>query len=204
MGLWVVEMLSIRFMSSVTASMIRLIIVRGYARARELAEEAGIESKNVYPYMRYWILKGIVKAEKNLVANINMYSLSEHAKALINELRRFVEEVASSVRGKESPRKILEEAEKRYRERFGREMGEAHRLILSIFIEQTLNRSSPYISIKPGEETLPGVLRTMILQKYRRGIDAEEIIEALKELELAKIVYIDRRLFKARLDRSLV
>jgi uncharacterized protein (DUF433 family) len=204
MGLWVVEMLSIRFMSSVTASMIRLIIVRGYARARELAEEAGIESKNVYPYMRYWILKGIVKAEKNLVANINMYSLSEHAKALINELRRFVEEVASSVRGKESPRKILEEAEKRYRERFGREMGEAHRLILSIFIEQTLNRSSPYISIKPGEETLPGVLRTMILQKYRRGIDAEEIIEALKELELAKIVYIDRRLFKARLDKSLV
>jgi len=196
-------MLSIRFMSSVTASMIRLIIVRGYARARELAEEAGIESKNVYSYMRYWILKGIVKAEKNLVANINMYSLSEHAKALINELRRFVEEVASSVRGKESPRKILEEAEKRYRERFGREMGEAHRLILSIFIEQTLNRSSPYISIKPGEETLPGVLRTMILQKYRRGIDAEEIIEALKELELAKIVYIDRRLFKARLDRSL-
>jgi hypothetical protein len=203
MSLWVVEMLSIRFMSSVTASMIRLIIVRGYARARELAEEAGIESKNVYPYMRYWILKGIVKAEKNLVANINMYSLSEHAKALINELRRFVEEVASSVRGKKSPRKIIEEAEKRYRERFGR-MGEAHKLILSIFIDQTLNRSSPYISIKPGEETLPGVLRTMIIQRFRKDIDVDEIVEALKELELAKIIYIDRKRFKARLDRSLV
>jgi len=88
MGLWVVETLSIRFMSSTTAAMFKLIIVRGYARARELAEEAGIESKDVYPYMRYWILKGIVKAEKDLVANINMYSLSEHAKALINELRR--------------------------------------------------------------------------------------------------------------------
>jgi hypothetical protein len=204
MGLWVVEMLSIRFMSSTTAAMFKLIIVRGYARARELAEEAGIESKDVYPYMRYWILKGIVKAEKDLVANINMYSLSEHAKALISELRRFVEEVATSVRGKKSPRKILEEAEKRYRERFGKEMGEAHKLILSIFIDQTLDRSSPYISIKPGEETLPGVLRTMIIQRYRRDIDVDEIVEALKELELAKIVYIDRKRFKARLDKSLV
>jgi sugar-specific transcriptional regulator TrmB len=198
------EMLSIRFMSSTTASMFKVLILRGEARASELSEASSIKSKDVYPYMRYWILKGIVKAEKDLVANINMYSLSEHAKALINELRRFVEEAASSVRGKKSPRKILEEAEKRYRERFGKEMGEAHRLILSIFIDQTLNRSSPYISIKPGEETLPGVLRTMILSRYRRDIDIDEIVEALKELELAKIVYIDRRRFKARLDRSLV
>jgi hypothetical protein len=200
----VVEVLSIRFMSSTTVAMFKLIIVRGYARARELAEEAGIESKDVYPYMRYWILKGIVKAEKDLVTNINMYSLSEHAKALINELRRFVEEVASSVRGKKSPRKILEEAEKRYRERFGKEMGEAHRLILSIFIDQALNKSSPYIAIKPGEETLPQVLRIMIMQRFRKDIDADEIVEVLKELELAKIVYIDRKRFKARLDKSLV
>jgi len=83
-------------------------------------------------------------------------------------------------------------------------MGEAHRLVLSIFIDQALNKSSPYIAIKPGEETLPQVLRTVIMQKYRRDIDAEEIIEALKELELAKIVYIDRKRFKARLDRYLL
>jgi len=196
--------LSIRFMSSTTATMFKLIIVRGCARARELAEEAGIESKHVYPYMRYWILKGIVKAEKDPAANINMYSLSEYAKALINELRRFVEEVISSVRGKKSPRKVVEEAEKRYRERFGREMGEVHRLILSIFIDQALNKSSPYIAIKPGEETLPQVLRTIIMQRFRKDIDADEVVEALKELELAKIVYIDRKRFKARLDKSLV
>jgi hypothetical protein len=191
-------------MSSTTAAMFKLIIVRGYARARELAEEAGIESKDVYPYMRYWILKGIVKAEKDLVANINMYSLSERAKALISELRRFVEEVASSVRGKKSPRKVVEEAEKRYRERFGREMGEIHRLVLSIFIDQALNKSSPYIAIKPGEETLPQVLRTVIMQRFGKDIDADEVVEALKELELAKIIFIDRRRFKARLDRSLL
>jgi DNA-binding PadR family transcriptional regulator len=197
-------MLSVRFISSVTASMIRLIIARGCARARELAEVADIESKDVYPRLRYWILKGLVKAEKDPVANINIYSLTDQARQLVNELRRFVEEVASSVRGKKNPRRILEEAEKRYRERFGREMGEAHRLILSIFIDQALNRSSPYISIKPGEETLPGVLRTMVMQRFRRDIDAEEIIEALKELELAKIIFIDRKRFKARLDRSLL
>jgi DNA-binding PadR family transcriptional regulator len=197
-------MIGVRFMSTTTAAMIRLIIARGYARARELAEAADIESKEVYPRLRHWILKGLVKAEKNPVANVNIYSLTDQARALVNELRRFVEEVATSVRGKKSPRKILEEAEKRFRERFGREMGEAHKLILSIFIDQTLNRSSPYISIKPGEETLPGVLRTMIVQRFRKDIDVDEIVEALKELELAKIVYIDRKRFKARLDKSLV
>ena len=197
-------MLSVRFISSVTASMIRLIIAKGYARARELAEVADIESKDVYPRLRYWILKGLVKAEKDPVANINIYSLTDYAKALISELRRFVEEVASSVRGKKSPKKIIEEAEKRYRERFGKEMGEAHRLVLSIFIDQALNKSSPYIAIKPGEETLPQVLRTMIMQRFRKDIDADEVVEALKELELAKIVYIDRKRFKARLDKSLV
>jgi len=184
--------------------MFAVLIDKGCARARELAEAANIESKHVYPYMRYWILKGIVKAEKDLAASINVYSLTDRAKTLINELRRFIEEVISSVRGKKSPRKILEEAEKRYRERFGKEMSEAHRLILSIFIDQALNKSSPYIAIKPGEETLPEVLRTMIVQKYRRDLDVEEIVEALKELELAKIIYIDRKRFKARLDKSLV
>jgi len=197
-------MLSIRFMSTTTASMIRLIIARGCARARELAEVADIESRHVYPYMRYWIIKGLVKAEKDPATNINVYSLTDSAKALISELRRFVEEIVDSVRGKKSPRKIVEEAEKRYRERFGREMSEAHRLILSIFIDQALNKSSPYIAIKPGEETLPQVLRTMIMQRFKRDIDAEEVVEALKELELAKIVYIDRKRFKARLDKSLL
>jgi DNA-binding PadR family transcriptional regulator len=198
------EMLSIRFMSTVTASMFKVLILRGEARASELSEAADIKSKEVLPRLRYWILKGIVKAEKDPVANVNIYSLTDQARALINELRKFIEEVASSVRGKKSPRKILEEAEKRYRERFGREMGEAHKLILSIFIDQTLNRSSPYISIKPGEETLPGVLRTMIMQRFRKDIDVDEIVEVLKELELAKIIFIDRKRFKARLDKSLL
>jgi len=196
-------MLSIRFMSTVTASMFKVLILRGEARASELSEAADIKSKEVLPRLRYWILKGLVKAEKDPVANINIYSLTDYAKALISELRRFVEEVINSARGKNSPRKIMEEAEKRYRERFGKEMSEIHRLVFSIFIDQALNKSSPYIAIKPGEETLPQVLRTMILQKYRRDIDAEEIVEALKELELAKIVYIDRKRFKARLDKSL-
>jgi sugar-specific transcriptional regulator TrmB len=184
--------------------MFMVLIDEGEARASELAKAANIESKEVYPRLKYWIIKGFVKARKDPAANINIYSLTDYARALISELRRFVEEVINSARGKKSPRKILEEAEKRYRERFGREMGEAHRLILSIFIEQTLNRSSPYISIKPGEETLPGVLRTMIMQRFRKDIDVDEIVEALKELELAKIVYIDRKRFKARLDRSLL
>ena len=197
-------MLSIRFMSSVTASMFKVLILRGEARASELSEASNIESKDVYPRLRHWILKGLVKAQKDPVANINIYSLTDCAKALASELMRFVEEVINSARGKKSPRKIMEEAEKRYRERFGKEMSEIHRLVLSIFIDQALNKSSPYIAIKPGEETLPQVLKIMIMQRFRKDIDVDEIVEALKDLELAKIIYIDRKRFKARLDRSLL
>jgi predicted transcriptional regulator len=197
------EMLSIRFMSTVTSSMFK-VLIRREARASELSEAADIKSKEVLPRLRYWILKGLVKAEKDPVTNINIYSLTDYAKALISELRRFVEEVVSSVRDKKSPRKILEEAEKRYEERFGKHMPEHYKLVLGVFIEYALSKSSPYIAVKPGEETLPQVIKTIILQRYGRNLDAEEIIEALKELELAKIIYIDHRRFKARLDKSLV
>jgi sugar-specific transcriptional regulator TrmB len=197
-------MLSIRFMSSVTASMFKVLILRGEARASELSEASNIEPKDVYPRLRHWILKGLVKAQKDPVANINIYSLTDCAKALASELRRFVEEVINSARGKKSPRKIIEEAEKRYEERFGKHMPEHYKLILGVFIEYALSKSSPYIAVKPGEETLPQAIKTIILQRYGRNLDAEEIIEALKELEIAKIVYIDRKRFKARLDRSLL
>jgi transcription initiation factor IIE alpha subunit len=64
----VAEVLSIRFMGSVTVSMFKVLIIRGEARASELAEAADIKSKEVLPRLRYWILKGIVKAEKNPAA----------------------------------------------------------------------------------------------------------------------------------------
>jgi hypothetical protein len=42
------------------------------------------------------------------------------------------------------------------------------------------------------------------MQRFRKDIDVDEIVEVLKELELAKIIFIDRKRFKARLDRSLL
>jgi hypothetical protein len=42
------------------------------------------------------------------------------------------------------------------------------------------------------------------MQRFGKDVDVDEIVEALKELEIAKIVFIDRRRFKARLDRSLL
>ena len=200
----VVEVLSVRLMSSTTAAMFRLLVVKEKARASELAEVANIESKQVYPRLKYWTFRGLVAAEKDPVAHVNIYRLTDKARALVNELKRFAEEVLQSVRGKKSPRKILEEAEKRYRERFGREMSETHRLVLTVFIEHALSKSSPYIAIKPGEETLPQVIKTAILQKLGRDLNTEDIVEALRELEIAKVIYIDRKRFKARLDRSLL
>jgi sugar-specific transcriptional regulator TrmB len=193
----------IRFASPVTASMFLTLTEKGFAFARELAEVAGIESRHVYSYLRYWILKGFVEVSK-AVRGVNLYSLSKEARKVAYEIKKFAEEVIQKLRGKRIPRKIIEEAEKRYEERFGKHMPEHYKLILCVFIEYALSKSSPYIAVKPGEETLPQVIKTIILQRYGRNLDAEEIIEALKELEIAKIVYIDRKRFKARLDKSLV
>jgi Sugar-specific transcriptional regulator TrmB. len=187
--------LAIRFMSPAVASMLRLLIGLGGALARDLAEEAGIESKHVYPYLKYWVRKGIVAVRKE--SGVNVYSINDKVKAFLSEaLQRFV--------GKKSREKIIEKAAQRYRERFGREMPPEYIAILSIFIEQALSKSSPYIAIRPGEETMPQVLRTMILSRHGKDLDIEEIIEALKELEMAKLIFIDRRHYKARLDRSLL
>ena len=193
----------IRFASPVTASMFLTLAEKGFVFARELAEVAGIESRHVYSYLRYWILKGFVEVSK-AVRGVNLYSLSKEARKVAYEIKKFAEEVIQKLRGKRIPRKIIEKAEKRYEERFGKCMPEHYKLILSVFIEYALSKSSPYIAVKPGEETLPQVIKTIILQRYGRNLDAEEIIEALKELEIAKIVYIDRKRFKARLDKSLV
>jgi sugar-specific transcriptional regulator TrmB len=193
----------IRFASPVTASMFLTLTEKGFAFARELAEVAGIESRHVYSYLRYWILKGFVEVSKAM-RGVNLYSLSKEARKVAYEIKKFAEEVIQKLRGKKIPRKIIEEAEKRYEERFGKRMPEHYKLILGVFIEYALSKSSPYIAVKPGEETLPQVIKTIILQRYGRNLDAEEIIEALKELEIAKIVYIDRKRFKARLDKSLV
>ena len=193
----------IRFASPVTASMFLTLTEKGFVFARELAEVAGIESRHVYSYLRYWILKGFVEVSK-AVRGVNLYSLSKEARKVAYEIKKFAEEVIQKLRGKRIPRKIIEEAEKRYEERFGKHMPEHYKLILGVFIEYALSKSSPYIAVKPGEETLPQVIKTIILQRYGRNLDAEEIIEALKELEIAKIVYIDRKRFKARLDKSLV
>jgi len=195
-------MLATRFVSPATASMF-LELLKGPRLARELAEVAKIESKHVYCFLRYWIIKGIVVATK-VMPNTNLYSLSEEAKKAVGELRKLIEEVIESAKGKKSARKIMDKAEKAYKERFGKEMSDVHRLVLRIFIDQALTKSSPYIVIKPGDETLPQVIKTVILSRYGKDIDVEEITESLKELEMAKLIFIDRRHFKARLDRSLL
>ncbi|MEM1731120.1 MAG: hypothetical protein QXY26_08355 [Ignisphaera sp.] len=187
--------------SSITASMILHILASGSSFARRLAEVAGIDSKHVYPFLKPWIRRGLVKVAKFFTMNV--YSASEQLMKISREVLEQLEDIRRSARGKVTRRKILEEARKRFKERHGVEMDEDHELVLQIFIDQALNRSSPYIQIDPGRgETLPRVIAKS-LRRYGKYLDEEKIIEILKNLELANIVYIDRRHYKARLDKSI-
>ncbi|MEM0310630.1 MAG: hypothetical protein QXG81_07740 [Ignisphaera sp.] len=51
---------------------------------------------------------------------------------------------------------------------------------------------------------MPKVLARIIKERYGKDIDEEKLVEILRGLELAKIIYIDRRYYKARLDKSLM
>ncbi|MEM4952406.1 MAG: hypothetical protein QXV81_09120 [Ignisphaera sp.] len=56
--------------SSITASMILHILVSGSSFARRLAEVAGIDSKHVYPFLKPWIRRGLVKVAKFFTMNV--------------------------------------------------------------------------------------------------------------------------------------
>jgi len=193
-----VHLLSIR--SSVTKMLLLTICRTDYALARDLAAVAGIESKHVYPYIKPFIgrLIEVIKA-----GSVNLYRATDNLKRATRDVIEMLEEELRKMRGKLTKRKIIERAMQKFRERHGVEMDEDHILVLEIFIDHLLNNSSPYIRVDPGKETLPKVIIRIIKEKHGKIIDEEKVIEILRELELAKIIYIDRRYYKARLDKSM-
>lgn len=190
-------LLSVR--SIVTKRMLLYLIYRAHALARELADAAGIESKHVYPYLKPW--RRFVEVVK--IGSVNLYKATDTLKKTAREVLEMLEESLREARGKMTRKKVLEEARRRFKERYGVEMDEDHALVLEIFVDHAL-RSSPYIRIDPGKETLPKVLARIIKERYGKDIDEEKLVEILRGLELAKIIYIDRRYYKARLDKSLM
>jgi DNA-binding PadR family transcriptional regulator len=113
----VVEVLSIRFMSPVTASMIQLIIAKGHARAYELSEATNTESKRVYTQLKHWIARGFIKAEKDPITKVNIYSLTDKTKTLINEIKTS----SKTQQTKSKARKTRERSWRRLRRCIGRD-----------------------------------------------------------------------------------
>lgn len=185
-----------------------LFIVQSYPRevnSLMLADTVeGLEPRQVHSYLHYWVKKGWLAKIRDRVSELVgvRYRPTDYLLSIWSTVREMAANLMRS--GKMSRQSIVARAKEMYRERFGREMDRDHLYILQIFIDQALERSSPYIQIDAGRETLPGTVKTILERRYGYTVDEDRIRDILREMVAAGIIYIDRQHYKARLDRSLL
>ncbi|WP_236748929.1 conjugal transfer protein [Acidianus manzaensis] len=148
--------------------------------AKQLANLIKTESKEIYPRLKRYIVKGWVKVRK--VNNVNVYSLTEAA-------RKILESKGSFEKVKEKAEEIL-----------GHRLDEDETEVLRVFYE------SKYIENSRDETIAEQVYYAV--RKRNRKITLTRVEEILKEFTLRRIVFAFRlrsgQILKARLDKSLL
>lgn len=191
-----------RVRSPVVGSMFVYLLRVGEAFARDIASVVGVESRFVYSYLKPWFGRFV---EVSRAGCFNVYRATRRLVEASKVIMSVVEGGLGRVRGKVTRSKVEREAIKVFRERFGRDMDADHRLVLSLFIDVALSGRSPYIQVEPSRgETLTSVVKTMVRQRYGVELADDRVVEILKDFMLSNIIYVDRRFYKARLDKSLL
>ena len=156
-----------------------LLYSRGGKLAKELAEIIGVPSKQILPRLKRYIQKGWIEVQK--INNINIYSLSETARKILNlKLHNFD--------------KIKEKAERI----LGRKLDEDEIEILKFFFQ--LNG---YIE-RSEQETIA----EQVYYALKKRISLSRISEILDELTSKKILFAFRLkngiILKVRLNKNLL
>jgi predicted transcriptional regulator len=160
------------------------MLENGSAFAHQLAQIMNIDSRETYPILKTWILKGVVTVVKH--GRRNVYSISQKFKILIkNTVKRY------SYKGRDF---IIAKAKERYKRFLGREPDPEVLTVIEYFVDKTLS-GNPYIQGSQNESVAELLARVLNISLY-------EINEILRELVQANILYVWKNR-KARLDSSL-
>ncbi|BFI75406.1 conjugal transfer protein [Sulfurisphaera ohwakuensis] len=153
-------------------------LIRGPKLARDLAAVIHTHSKEIYPRVKRYILKGWIQVTK--INNINVYSLSETAKKIL-QLQGSFERI------KEKAEKVL-----------GRKLDEDEVEILRFFYE--LNG---YVERSENES-----IGEQVYYSLKRKIQLSRVTEILEEFTKARVLFAYRLkngiILKVRLNKSLL
>jgi len=157
----------------------------GNAFAYQLAQIMNTDSRETYPMLKTWILKGIVSVVKH--GRRNVYSISQKFKTLIkNTVKRY------SYKGRDF---IIAKAKERYRRFLGRDPDPEVLAVIEYFVDKALS-GNPYVQGFQNESVAELLARVLTISLY-------DINEILRELVQANILYVWRNK-KARLESSLL
>lgn len=153
-------------------------LTKGPKLARDLAKVINTASKEIYPRLKRYVLKGWVQVQK--VNNMNIYSLTETVKKILQLQGSF--------------EKIKEKTEKA----LGRKLEEDEEMILMFFFKE-----QGYIENSPNE-----TIAEQVYHSVGRKISLARVQEILTEFTKARILFAFRLrnglILKVRLNKNLL
>lgn len=174
----------IEFRSLRVINVMAYLLENGSSFASGLANIMNVDSREVYPMLKTWILKGVVTVSK--AGRRNVYSISQKFRSLITKtVRRY------SYRGRDF---IIAKAKERYKRFIGRDPDPEVIAVIEYFVDKALS-GNPYVQGSQNESVAELLSRVLNIPLY-------DINEILRELVQANILYVWRNR-KARLDSSL-
>jgi hypothetical protein len=161
------------------------LLENGNAFAHQLSRIMEMDSREIYPMLKVWILKGVVSIRK--YGRRNLYEISQKFKSLIsNVVKKYL------FKGREY---IISKARARYKRFLGRDPDPEVLAVIEYFVDKALS-GNPYVQGSQNESVAELLARVLNISLY-------DINEILRELIHANILYVWRNR-KARLESSLL
>ena len=154
--------------------------------AGELEEITGIDSREVFPYLKHWINKGVVIVRR-IGERVYEYTINGKWR---KALRRALE------RAKKRKQVQLEIALKQVEDELSRKLEPTERELVLILLQRSLSESSSYIripapSIRDGVEKLKEIIYDHIKDKVKSPeLAVEHLPGQLADLKARGIIYI--------------
>jgi len=170
--------------SSRILNTLAFLLENGSSFAHQLSQIMDIDSREVFPSLKPWIMKGIISISKE--GRRNIYSISQKFESLIsNIIRKY------SFKGREF---ILAKAKQRFKRFLGREPDQETMQIIEYFIDKALS-GNPYVEGSRNESIAELLAKVLKISLYDVG-------EILRDLIQANILFVWQNR-KARLETSL-
>ena len=171
--------------SSRILNALAFLLENGSSFAHQLSQIMDIDSREVFPSLKPWIMKGIISISKQ--GRRNIYSISQKFKSLIfNIIRKY------SFKGREF---ILAKSKQRFKRFLGRDADPETVQVIEYFIDKALS-GNPYVEGSTKESVAELLSRVL-------HISIHDINEILRELVHANILYVWQNR-KARLESSIL